>query len=150
DRFGLTVEVSAPRDPALRAEVVRRRLAFDSDPEGFAARYADRERDLTGRLEAARERIGKVTLSQAALLTIARAGAGFEVDGLRADIVTARAAVAHAAWEGRDDVTRADIRRAAVLALPHRRRRKPFDAPGLDEDLLDRLLGDEEPEPDPS
>jgi magnesium chelatase subunit D len=57
--------------------------------------------------------------------------------------------VAHAAWEGRDEVTRADIRRAAVLALPHRRRRKPFDAPGLDEDLLDQLLGDDEPEPDP-
>jgi magnesium chelatase subunit D len=66
---------------------------------------------------------------------------------MRADIVTARAAVAHAAWEGRTDVTREDIRTAAKLALPHRRRRAPFDAPGLDEDLLDRLLGDDEPPP---
>ena len=71
---------------------------------------------------------------------------------MRADIVTARAAVAHAAWHDRTDVTRADIRAAARLALPHRRRRNPFDAPGLDEDLLDRLLGDDdlEPEPEPT
>jgi magnesium chelatase subunit D len=70
---------------------------------------------------------------------------------MRADIVTARAAVAHAAWQGRTTVTRADIRVAATLALPHRRRRNPFDAPGLDEELLDELLGDdvlpEPPEP---
>jgi magnesium chelatase subunit D len=75
--------------------------------------------------------------------------AAFEVDGLRADIVTARTAVAHAAWEGRDDVTRADIRRAAILALPHRRRRNPFDAPGLDEERLDQILGEDELPPDP-
>ena len=68
---------------------------------------------------------------------------------MRADIVTARAAVAHAAWHDRTEVTRADIRAAARLALPHRRRRNPFDAPGLDEDLLDRLLGDDDLEPDP-
>jgi magnesium chelatase subunit D len=71
------------------------------------------------------------------------------VDGKRADIVTARAAIAAAAWHGRDVVTTADIRAAARLALPHRRRRNPFDAPGLDEDLLDQLLGDDEPEPEP-
>ncbi|HEX3931095.1 MAG TPA: VWA domain-containing protein [Nocardioides sp.] len=149
DRFGLAVEVTAPREPALRAEVVRRRMAYDADPESLAARYAGSEQDLTARIEGARERLGKVALPQSALLRIAQVCAAFEVDGLRADIVTARAAVAHAAWEGRDEVTRADIRRAAVLALPHRRRRKPFDAPGLDADLLDQLLGDDEPEPDP-
>ena len=69
---------------------------------------------------------------------------------MRADIVTARAAVAHAAWHERSTVTRADIRAAARLALPHRRRRNPFDAPGLDEDLLDRILGDDDlTPPDP-
>ena len=83
------------------------------------------------------------------LLLIAEVCAAFEVDGMRADIVTARAAVAHAAWHGRTTVTRADIRAAARLALPHRRRRNPFDAPGLDEELLDRLLGEDEPEPEP-
>ena len=149
DRFGLTVEVAAPREPALRSEVVRRRLAYDADPAGFVARFADQEAALRERLAAAQQRIGDVRLSDWALDKIAGVCAGFEVDGMRADIVTARAAVAHAAWHDRAEVTRADIRAAARLALPHRRRRNPFDAPGLDEELLDRLLGDDDIEPDP-
>jgi len=149
DRFGLTVEVAAPRDPALRSEVVRRRLAYDTDPAAFAGRFAEQEEALRGRLAAAQRRIGAVRLSDWALDKIATVCAGFEVDGMRADIVTARAAVAHAAWHDRTEVTRADIRAAARLALPHRRRRNPFDAPGLDEDLLDQLLGDDDVEPDP-
>lgn len=151
DRFGLTVEVAAPRDPALRSEVVRRRLAYDADPAAFVARFASEEASLRDRLAAAQQRIDDVRLSDWALDKIATVCAGFEVDGMRADIVTARAAVAHAAWHDRTDVTREDIRAAARLALPHRRRRNPFDAPGLDEELLDRLLGDDDldPEPDP-
>ena len=149
DRFGLTVEVAAPRDPALRVEVVRRRLAFDRDPTEFVAQYAASQDDLTRRIADARGRLDHVVLSEAALLKVAEVCAAFEVDGLRADIVTARAAVAHAAWVGRDHVTREDVRVAALLALPHRRRRDPFDAPGLDEDLLDQVLGDEEPPPEP-
>ena len=148
DRFGLTVEVAAPRDPELRAEVVRRRMAFDVSPAAFAASYAVQEADLTARIEKARAALDAVELSDAALLLIAKVCAGFEVDGLRADIVTARTAVAHAAWAGRSTVTKADIRTAAILALPHRRRRNPFDAPGLDLELLDRLLGEDDlPEP---
>ncbi|MFC7491861.1 MULTISPECIES: VWA domain-containing protein [unclassified Knoellia] len=149
DRFGLTVEVAASRDPLLRAEVVRRRLAFDADPVGFAEGYAAAQRDLADRVAAARTAVGHVELSDRSLATIARVCAGFEVDGMRADIVTARAAMAHAAWHGRPSVTREDIRVAAIFALPHRRRRNPFDAPGLDEDLLDRLLGDEPDDPGP-
>ncbi|MET3860756.1 magnesium chelatase subunit D [Dietzia sp. 2505] len=148
DRFGLTVEVSAPREAALRAEVIRRRVAFDSDPEGFSATFAADELTLRERIAAARERVGGIELTDWALTTIATVCAGFDVDGMRADIVTARTAAAHAAWEGRTRITRADIRVAARMALPHRRRRAPFDAPGLDEDLLDRLLGDDD-EPDP-
>ncbi|MEU0313539.1 VWA domain-containing protein [Nocardioides sp. NPDC006273] len=149
DRFGLTVEVAAPRDPALRVEVVRRRMAFDLDAAAFAERFGGADRALTSRIAAARELVGKVRLTEPGLLKIAEVCAAFEVDGLRADIVTARTAVAHAAWAGRSEVTRADIRRAALLALPHRRRRNPFDAPGIDEDLLDRILGDEELPPEP-
>ncbi len=149
DRFGLTVEIAAPRDPRLRAEVVRRRLAFDADPENFVEAYADAERALTDRIAAARKLLPEVELTDAVLTKVAEVCAAFEVDGMRADIVTTRTAVAHAAWNGRTTVTRADIRQAALLALPHRRRRNPFDAPGLDEDLLDAILGDEEPEPEP-
>lgn len=156
DRFGLTVEVRAPRDPAIRAEIVRRRLAYDADPEAFAETFADDETELTDRIQSAQKLVAQIELDDAALLTIAEICAAFDVDGMRADIVTARAAAAHAAWEGRTSVTRDDIRVAARLALPHRRRRNPFDAPGLDESRLDDLLGNDpsddtgndEPDPD--
>lgn len=149
DRFGLTVEVAAPRDPATRVEVVRRRIAYETDPAAFAERFADDESSLTDRIQAAQKLVEQVDLSDWALLKIAEVCAAFEVDGMRADIVTARAAAAHAAWNGRTGVAREDIRAAARLALPHRRRRNPFDAPGIDEDLLDQILGDDEPEPEP-
>jgi len=148
DRFGLTVEVAAPRDPRLRVEVVKRRIAFENDPEGFSRRYAEAETELTDRIRTAQDLLDKVELSDEALYKIAEVCAAFEVDGMRADIVTARASVAHAAWNGRLRVTREDIRAAARLAIPHRRRRNPFDAPGIDEDLLDRILGDDIPPDD--
>ncbi|MEN8708204.1 MAG: magnesium chelatase subunit D family protein [Nocardioides marinisabuli] len=147
DRFGLSVEVAAPRDPAVRAEVVRRRMAFDADPAGFTTSYAAAQAALTERVRTAQDLVAHVELTDAGLLKIAEVCAAFDVDGLRADIVTARTAVAHAAWQGRDRVVLDDIRAAARLALPHRRRRNPFDAPGMDDDLLDQVLGDDLPEP---
>src|SRR6195952_1496769 len=150
DRFGLTVEVAAPRDPAERAEVVRRRFAYDADPAGFAAQWAGSEAELAQHIAAARDRLPHVVLGDAALRQVTAVCAAFDVDGLRADLVTARAAIAHAAWCGRDEVTEDDVRVAARLALPHRRRRNPFDAPGLDDDTLDRALEDNRPEdPEP-
>ncbi|WP_406057285.1 putative cobaltochelatase [Streptomyces sp. NBC_01077] len=152
DRFGLTVEVAASRDPQQRVEVVRRRLAFEDDPAAFATRWADEETALRGRITAARALLPQVTLGDAVLLQIAATCAAFEVDGMRADIVMARTATALAAWAGRTEVTSEDVRQAALLALPHRRRRSPFDAPGLDEDKLDETLEEfkgEEPDPDP-
>ncbi|MGA4946322.1 putative cobaltochelatase [Streptomyces cinereoruber] len=152
DRFGLTVEVAASRDPEQRVEVVRRRLAFEDDPAAFAARWADEEAELRGRIVAARALLPQVTLGDAVLLQIAATCAAFEVDGMRADIVMARTATALAAWAGRTGVTSEDVRQAALLALPHRRRRSPFDAPGLDEDKLDETLEQfkgEDPDPDP-
>ncbi|GAA3889766.1 putative cobaltochelatase [Streptomyces lacrimifluminis] len=161
DRFGLTVEVAASREPDQRVEVVRRRLAYDDDPAGFAARWADEESAVRARIVAARELLPSVRLGDGALRQIAATCAAFEVDGMRADIVMARTAVALAAWDGRTDVLAEDVRQAALLALPHRRRRNPFDAPGLDENKLDETLEefggqgsgadgeDEDPDPDP-
>jgi len=140
DRFGLTVLVAAPREPAARAEVVRRRLAFDADPAAFGARYETSERELSARIAAARGALTGVALPDRELVRIAAVCAAFDVDGLRADLVTARAAIAHAAWMGRAEVGEADVRAAAALALPHRRRRNPFDAPGLAPDQLDAAL----------
>ncbi|WP_030947957.1 putative cobaltochelatase [Streptomyces sp. NRRL S-646] len=153
DRFGLTVEVTASREPDQRVEVVRRRLAYDDDPAGFVTRWADEEASVRQRIVAARELLPSVRLGDGALRQIAATCAAFEVDGMRADIVMARTATALAAWAGRTDVLAEDVRQAALLALPHRRRRNPFDAPGLDEDKLDETLeefsGDDDPDPDP-
>ncbi|MFG2790725.1 putative cobaltochelatase [Streptomyces sp. NPDC048419] len=152
DRFGLTVEVAASREPDQRVEVVRRRLAYDDDPARFAARWADEEASVRRRIVAARELLPSVRLGDGALRQIAATCAAFEVDGMRADIVMARTATALAAWDGRTEVLAEDVRQAALLALPHRRRRNPFDAPGLDEDKLDETLeefsGEDDPDPD--
>ncbi|MFI6658448.1 putative cobaltochelatase [Streptomyces sp. NPDC050523] len=152
DRFGLTVEVAASREPDQRVEVVRRRLAYDDDPAGFAVRWADEEASVRQRIVAARELLPSVRLGDGALRQIAATCAAFEVDGMRADIVMARTATALAAWAGRTEVLAEDVRQAALLALPHRRRRNPFDAPGLDEDKLDETLeefsGEDDPDPD--
>ncbi|MFF8477339.1 putative cobaltochelatase [Streptomyces sp. NPDC015414] len=158
DRFGLTVEVAASREPDERVEVVRRRLAYDDDPGAFAARWAEEETAVRQRIAAARELLPRVRLGDGALRQIAATCAAFEVDGMRADIVMARTATALAAWAGRTDVLAEDVRQAALLALPHRRRRNPFDAPGLDEDKLDETMeqfsgegedeGDDDPGPD--
>ena len=156
DRFGLTVDVHASRDVDVRADVIRQRMAFEADPVAFAASYAAEDAGLGRRIAAARESIGDVVLPDSELRRIAALCAAFDVDGMRADLVVARTAVAHAAWRGAQTVGEEDIRVAAELALPHRRRRDPFDDPGLDPEQLDDVMAqtrdqadDPDPDPDP-
>ena len=149
DRFGLGVEVRAPRDPAERAEIVRRRLAFQADPAAFAAQWGPREAALRERIAAARERLPAVRLPERELLRITGACAALGIDGARGDIVTARAAQALAALEGDDEVTEAHVRRAAPLALSHRRRRDPLGEDEGQESDLDRALDGDDDEPPP-
>ncbi|HEX3284850.1 MAG TPA: magnesium chelatase subunit D family protein [Mycobacterium sp.] len=154
DRFGLTVDVHASRDIDVRADVIRQRMAFESDADAFAAKYAEEDAELGRRISEARGRIDDVVLPDNELRRIAALCASFDVDGMRADLVVARTAVAHAAWRGAQTVGEEDIRVAAELALPHRRRRDPFDDPGLDPEQLDDAMAAthdlaEDPEPDP-
>lgn len=157
DRFGLGVEVRAPRDRVVRAEIVRRRLAFERDPAAFVARFAAEEDSLRARIAAARARVGGVRLPERELLRITGACAELEIDGVRGDIVCARAAQALAALDGADEVSEDHVRRAARLALAHRRHRDPLGGGpdgGTDEDLQRALDGEPgdgelEPEPDP-
>ncbi|AFM16819.1 Mg-chelatase subunit ChlI [Mycolicibacterium chubuense NBB4] len=159
DRFGLTVDVAASRDVDVRAEVIRQRLAFEADPAAFAQRYAEADAQVAARIAEARALLPDVVLPDKELRRIAALCAAFDVDGMRADLVVARTAVAHAAWRGSLTVEEDDIRVAAELALPHRRRRDPFDDPGLDPDRLDDAMQqagesaenspEPEPEPDP-
>ncbi|WP_328322899.1 magnesium chelatase subunit D family protein [Kribbella sp. NBC_00382] len=154
DRFGLTVDVVASRDPAVRVEVMRARLSYEADPTAFINRYAGAQAELSERIVKAQSRLADVILTDAALRQIAEICASFDVDGMRADLVTARTAVAHAAWSGRTVVEVEDVRAAAKLALPHRKRRNPFDAPGLDDDQLEQAIQnstppDDDPDDDP-
>ncbi|WP_223885488.1 magnesium chelatase subunit D family protein [Nocardia colli] len=142
DRFGLTVDVAASRNVDVRMSVVRRRLDYEADPAGFAESYAAEDRAVAERILGARDRVAEVGLDDGELRRIAALCAAFDVDGMRADLVVARTATAHAAWRGADAVTEEDVRIAAELALPHRRRRDPFDEPGISEDQLDEAMRD--------
>src|SRR5919198_2571023 len=130
DRFGVTVEVRGNADLGERVEVVRRRLAYEADPAGFAAAWVDADAAHGERIAAAPRRLPSVHLPDEMLGRVASVCAAFAVDGLRGDIVTAKAAAALAAWDGRAEVDLGDVRQAALLALAHRRRRGPLDAPG--------------------
>jgi magnesium chelatase subunit D len=145
DRFGLAVDVVASREPSERVEVIRRRMAYEADPASFEARYSDADSELSDRIAKAQALLPSVELPDEVLVQIATLCAAYDVDGLRGDLVTARTAVAHAAWRGRTVVTAEDVRVAARLALPHRRRRNPFDSHDSGQDL-EELLDEHAPE----
>jgi magnesium chelatase subunit D len=147
DRFGLGVEVTGPPDPAVRAEIVRRRLAFERDPEAFALEWKGAEEQLAARIAGARERLPRVRLPERELLRITAACAALGVDGVRGDIVTARASRALAALEGLDEVEEEHVRAAAALALLHRRRHDPLDGHAPAPGDIDRALDDDPPDP---
>ncbi|RJQ82853.1 putative cobaltochelatase [Pseudonocardiaceae bacterium YIM PH 21723] len=153
DRFGLTVHVTAAREVDTRTEVIRRRLAYEADQTGFAARYADADAQLAAQIAKARAALPDIALSEVELRRIAAVCAAFDVDGMRADLVVARTAIAHAAWRGAAEVSEQDVEVAVRLALPHRRRRDPFDEPGITEEQLEQAMdqakqqAEEQPEP---
>ncbi len=150
DRFGLMVEVTAPRDKTQRAEVVRRRIAFEANPVAYAATWVVQQDALHQQILTAQERIAEVVLSDALLDLISHLCCEFDVASLRADIVMHKAARVLAALDGRYAVTPADVRQAAELVLPHRRRRKPFEQPGLDQQRLDELMDEAQQAAEPT
>ena len=147
DRFALAVDVAGMPDPSERAEVVRRRVAYEADPYAFAQRWQAADDVERARIAAARACLPSVRLADHLLDLIARICVEFEVDGLRADVVMYKTALTLAAYVGRREVTVEDIRRAAELALPHRRRRQPFDQPGLDRERLQQIVSEHDDPP---
>lgn len=129
DRFGLAVSVGGETDPGVRVELLRRREAFDADPQAFLAAYDAADAALAARLAAARERLPETAIAGHLLAFISEICARNHVAGHRADIVIARAARAHAAWENRSDVSADDILRVAPMALLHRLRAGTPDMP---------------------
>ena len=140
DRFGLSVMVYGEHDPAQRMEVIKRRLAFGDDPNGFIASYKDLELALHERLLQARQLLPSVIPSDDVLLKIASISIGVGVDGHRPDITMMHTARAHAAFQGRNQIIDEDLKVAARLALKHRLRRLPFEEQGHDEDRIDTVV----------
>jgi magnesium chelatase subunit D len=140
DRFGMMVEVRAPQEPRLRAEIVRRRLAWEADPEGFGRAWSDQQAALREQVLHAQGLLPKVTVAEGLLLLISELCCSQGVTSLRADLVMNKAARALAALHGRTDVEADDLSQAAMLVLPHRRRARPFEQPGVDENELQRFM----------
>ncbi|SDH71758.1 ATP-binding protein [Pseudomonas panipatensis] len=128
DRFGLKVELGGAPEPRARAEIVRRRLAFDAEPQAFLARWQGEQQALRQRCQQARQRLPAIALDDAALDAIAERCFAAAVDGLRADLVWLRGARAHAAWRGAERIGAEDIAALEPFVLAHRRR-QPGEAP---------------------
>jgi Mg-chelatase subunit ChlI len=140
DRFALCVDMHGIIDPRQRVAIVERRLAYETDPEGFYLEWQPHEEQLSHEIGEARTRLPAIRHSQRDLFTIAQLTTSFKVDGHRADIVILKTARSHAAWQGRLSITEQDILLAAELALPHRLKRQPFEEASLDAGQLDDRL----------
>jgi magnesium chelatase subunit D len=140
DRFGMMVEVLAPQEPRLRAEIVRRRLAWEANSDEFNSAWHSQQTALREQVLRAQALLPKVSITEGLLLLISELCCSQGVTSLRADLVMNKAARALAALHGRTSVEPDDLAQAAALVLPHRRRAKPFDRPGLDQEALERLL----------
>lgn len=145
DRFAHAVDITGLTDARDRVEIMKRNIAFEQDPEGFAQEWAEADHLLSEKIIAARKQHSKVGYTSRDLVSIASLTASLKVEGHRADLVILKTAIAQAAFEGRNRVTELDIAMAAELALPHRLQKGPFSESEISADELrvkiDSLVG---------
>ena len=127
DRFGLFAEIRTVKDPILRVRIVEERTSFDLNPEEWLKRYKDEQLALTESIVKAQNLLSQVTIDYDLRVKISQICSILDVDGLRGDIVTNRAAKAYCAFNGRTDVTVEDIQTVVSLALRHRLRKDPLE-----------------------
>ncbi|RKY46877.1 MAG: putative cobaltochelatase [Candidatus Neomarinimicrobiota bacterium] len=140
DRFGLAVDIKGIPDQEDRAKIVRQRVAFEKNPLSFIAAWEDEQKRLREQIEKAKKLLPKVHLGEEMLKLITQICIDFGVDGHRADIVMYKTAVTLAAYYGRDEVCKEDVKEAAELALLHRRRRQPFQEPKLNQEQIEKSI----------
>ena len=128
DRFGMHAEIRTVKDPMLRVKVVEERTSFDQTPMLWVENYKEQQQELRDRIIAAQELLPNVELEYDFRVKISEVCSQLDVDGLRGDIVTNRAAKAHAAYDGRDKVTLDDIAAIITLCLRHRLRKDPLES----------------------
>jgi len=128
DRFGMHAEIHTVKDPALRVQIVEQRTEFDQNPQAFLEKYQSQQDELRQKLVDAQARLKAVQIDYDLRVKISQVCSELDVDGLRGDIVTNRAAKALAAFEGRTEATVEDIRRVVTLCLRHRLRKDPLES----------------------
>jgi magnesium chelatase subunit I len=127
DRFGMHAQIGTVKEPNLRVKIVEQRASFDQSPLEFRKKYDQTQQELANKIIKARELLNQVEIDYDARVKISSVCSQLDVDGLRGDIVTNRAAKALTAFEGRTKVTTADIFRVIPLCLRHRLRKDPLE-----------------------
>jgi len=128
DRFGMHAEIHTVKEPALRVQIVEQRSEFDQNPPTFLEKYNSEQTALQEKIVNAQKLLPEVKLDYDLRVKISEVCSELDVDGLRGDIVTNRAAKALTAYEGRTEVTVDDIRRVITLCLRHRLRKDPLES----------------------
>lgn len=128
DRFGMHAEIRTVRDPNLRVKIVEERMNFDLSPESWFTKYEAEQFRIQDRIVKAQNSLSKVVMPPQFQLKISQICSELEIEGLRGDIVSTRAAKALAAFENRLEVTLSDIKRTIILCLRHRLRRDPMES----------------------
>lgn len=128
DRFGMHAEIRTVRDPNLRVKIVEERMNFDQSPESWFQKYEGEQLKIQAKIVTAQNNLSQVTITKDFQLKISQLCSELEIEGLRGDIVSTRAAKALAAFENRTEVTLSDIKRTIILCLRHRLRRDPMES----------------------
>lgn len=140
DRFGLCAEIEGINEAQARVEIVRRRLEYEADSEGFARKWEKEDESIRDAIVQAKELLLTVKTSEEILNLIAQICIDMQVDGHRADIVMMKAASAIAAFHERTEVIEEDVKEAAELVLPHRMRKKPFSEQKMEKERLEQSI----------
>ena len=128
DRFGMHAEIRTIREPNLRVKIVEERINFDSTPQIWFDKYEEEQLVIQNRIITAQNNLSKIEINKDFQLKISQICSELEIEGLRGDIVSTRAAKAIAAFENRSEVTLNDIKRTITLCLRHRLRRDPMES----------------------
>jgi len=128
DRFGMHAEIKTISDPNLRVRIVEERISFDQAPQVWLDRYKNEQLEIQSRIVNAQNSLSKVTITKEFQLKISQICSQLQIEGLRGDIVSTRAAKALSAFECRTEVTLDDIKRTISLCLRHRLRRDPMES----------------------
>lgn len=127
DRFGMHAEIRTVKDPSLRVQIVEQRSQFDQNPTICLTEYKEQQELLKATIRDAQKILSEVTIDFSLRMKISQICGQLDVDGLRGDIVTNRAAKAFAAYSGRNNVEVDDVKSVITLCLRHRLRKDPLE-----------------------